>query len=183
LRVTDTILADLRGAATGSGLTTGALPLLSQAMLSTWEHRDGGEFTIAAYRRCGGIADAVQTSAEIVYQQRLRRPRRRGAAVGPGHRPPGRGAPDGHTDRVWRVAIAPDGTWLASVGADATVRVWDAATGECWAVMRLGGPRIHLRVHPGRAPHRVAGRRGLPNGDPPPVRPPRRDRAPHSAHT
>jgi hypothetical protein len=38
-------------------------------MLSTWEHRDGGELTIAAYRRCGGVADAVQTSAETVYKQ------------------------------------------------------------------------------------------------------------------
>jgi WD40 repeat protein len=33
----------------------------------------------------------------------------------------------GHSDRVTAVAIAPDGTWLASVGDDQTVRIWDSA--------------------------------------------------------
>ena len=28
------------------------------------------------------------------------------------------------------VAIAPDGTWLASAGDDGTVRIWDPATGQ-----------------------------------------------------
>ncbi|HET8682364.1 MAG TPA: hypothetical protein VFM54_10890 [Micromonosporaceae bacterium] len=67
--LTEVILADLRSTATGSGLANGALPLLSQAMLSTWEHRDGDELTVRAYRRCGGVANAVQTSAETTYQQ------------------------------------------------------------------------------------------------------------------
>jgi WD40 repeat protein len=30
---------------------------------------------------------------------------------------------------IYAVAIAPDGTWLASVGKDTTVRLWDTATG------------------------------------------------------
>ena len=33
------------------------------------------------------------------------------------------------------VAIAPDGTWLASGGEDGSVRIWDPATGEQRAVL------------------------------------------------
>jgi WD40 repeat protein len=37
----------------------------------------------------------------------------------------------GHTGLVMRVALSADGKWLASVGAgDATVKLWDAATGQ-----------------------------------------------------
>ena len=35
----------------------------------------------------------------------------------------------GHTLAVKAVAIAPDGTWLATAGSDRSVRIWDAATG------------------------------------------------------
>jgi WD40 repeat protein len=37
---------------------------------------------------------------------------------------------DGHAVRVNAVAIAPDGTWLASGGADRSVRIWDPVTGQ-----------------------------------------------------
>ena len=33
------------------------------------------------------------------------------------------------------MAIAPDGTWLASAGDDGTVRIWDPATGQQRAVL------------------------------------------------
>jgi WD40 repeat protein len=34
------------------------------------------------------------------------------------------------------VAIAPDGTWLATTSTDRTARIWDPATGAVCAVMR-----------------------------------------------
>ena len=36
----------------------------------------------------------------------------------------------GHNGSVEAVAIAPDGTWLATAGDDGTVRIWDPATGQ-----------------------------------------------------
>src|SRR5207302_66946 len=36
----------------------------------------------------------------------------------------------GHTETVNAVAIAPDGTWLATASDDKTARTWDAATGQ-----------------------------------------------------
>ena len=36
----------------------------------------------------------------------------------------------GHTSAVRALAVAPDGSWLASAGDDATVRIWDPHTGQ-----------------------------------------------------
>ena len=44
----------------------------------------------------------------------------------------------GHRDSVTSVAISPDGATLVSGSADRTVRVWDAASGECRAVLEVG---------------------------------------------
>jgi WD40 repeat protein len=41
----------------------------------------------------------------------------------------------GHTGPVDGCAIAPDGTWLATTGADKTARLWDVTTGQCTATL------------------------------------------------
>jgi hypothetical protein len=63
----DTVISELRERANG-GLGSGALPLMSQAMAATWELREGNELTLRAYRRAGGIADAVNRSAQAAYE-------------------------------------------------------------------------------------------------------------------
>ncbi|SDG80939.1 WD40 repeat [Lentzea fradiae] len=42
----------------------GALPLLSHALLVTWQRRQAGRLTIAGYRAAGGIQGSVATTAE-----------------------------------------------------------------------------------------------------------------------
>ena len=46
-----------------------ALPLLSHALLATWERSHGGRLTVADYRDSGGISGAVAASAEEVYAE------------------------------------------------------------------------------------------------------------------
>ena len=41
---------------------------MSQAMAATWQHREGGELTLRGYRRAGGVADAVNRSAQAAYE-------------------------------------------------------------------------------------------------------------------
>ncbi|HEX4725957.1 MAG TPA: helix-turn-helix domain-containing protein [Pseudonocardiaceae bacterium] len=45
----------------------GGLPLLSHALLATWQEREGHTLTVAGYRRTGGIGNAVAATAERVY--------------------------------------------------------------------------------------------------------------------
>lgn len=61
----EVILRDVapRGAEIGVGL----LPLLSQALLGTWEHARTRELTVADYHAAGGITEAVDRRAEEVY--------------------------------------------------------------------------------------------------------------------
>jgi WD40 repeat protein len=47
----------------------GALALLSQAMLITWERSRGALLTVAAYTQSGGIRDAISGTAEAVFGQ------------------------------------------------------------------------------------------------------------------
>ncbi len=57
---TDAVLADARQ-------EPGALPLLSTALLATWERRDGQTLRVAAYREAGGVAGAITRLADGVY--------------------------------------------------------------------------------------------------------------------
>lgn len=63
----EVLLRDLRprGQAV-PGYDAGALPLVSHALLSTWAHHSGDRLTVADYEAAGGIAGAVQQTAESV---------------------------------------------------------------------------------------------------------------------
>jgi transcriptional regulator with XRE-family HTH domain len=51
----------------------GALPLLSHALLATWERRRGRTFTIEGYRASGGVRGAIAETAESVFADQLNR--------------------------------------------------------------------------------------------------------------
>jgi transcriptional regulator with XRE-family HTH domain len=63
--LTDIILGDLRVASWDR--SAGVLPLLSQAMTLTWEHREGDRLTSHGYAQAGGVSHAVQTAADRAY--------------------------------------------------------------------------------------------------------------------
>ena len=74
LEVTDglveVLLRDLEPRlADGAGHEAGALPLLSHALLTTWEHSHGGQLTVADYQASGGIQHAIARTADRVYAQ------------------------------------------------------------------------------------------------------------------
>ena len=55
----------------------------------------------------------------------------------------------GHTAAIWKLLFTPDGKEIVSVSEDKTVRVWDAAGGECLRVIRPpvgAGPQGELRA-------------------------------------
>ncbi len=63
------LLADLapQDAPAGGAYERGALPLLSHAMMATWEHSRGSTLSIADYLASGGIRDALTQTAERAY--------------------------------------------------------------------------------------------------------------------
>ena len=74
LEVTDglveVLLRDLEPRlADGAGHEAGALPLLSHALLTTWEHSHGGQLTVADYQASGGIQHAIARTADRVYTE------------------------------------------------------------------------------------------------------------------
>lgn len=66
----EVLLRDL-APSTSAGSTTvhdaGALPMLSHALLVTWERRERGVLTVDSYHDSGGIQRAVSATAEAVY--------------------------------------------------------------------------------------------------------------------
>ncbi len=67
----------------GAAHEPGALPLLSHALLATWQHSKGGRLTVADYQATGGIAQAIAKTAEDVYAGLRAGPAGHGAAAVP----------------------------------------------------------------------------------------------------
>jgi WD40 repeat protein/transcriptional regulator with XRE-family HTH domain len=66
----DVLLQDI--GADGMGQSEpGALPLLSHALLATWERRRGKTFTLDGYHASGGVRSAIAETAESVFTDQL----------------------------------------------------------------------------------------------------------------
>lgn len=66
----DVLLNDI-GAQSTSEPEPGALPLLSHALLATWERRSGRRFTLNGYHASGGVRGAIAETAESVFNDQL----------------------------------------------------------------------------------------------------------------
>lgn len=66
----DVLLHDI-GAYDAGAPEPGALPLLSHALLATWERRRGRIFTLDGYRAAGGVRRAIAETAESVFADQL----------------------------------------------------------------------------------------------------------------
>jgi WD40 repeat protein len=150
----DAILADLRSVAEG---TAGTLPFLSQAMMLTWQQRDGDQLTRHGYEGPGGRAGAgrvsgsVEASAEAAYdgltekQQTVARDIfRQLTAVGPDRRPVRRtvrrvdlpaGRPGNERPQVDAVLAAFAGARLLVLDADRTEIAHDVVL-RAWPRLR-----------------------------------------------
>ncbi len=58
------------------GSEPGALPLLSHALLETWQRRRGRMLTFSGYASSGGVRGAIAETAESVFSDRLSQPQR-----------------------------------------------------------------------------------------------------------
>ncbi|MFZ5909645.1 MAG: AAA family ATPase [Chloroflexota bacterium] len=59
------------GADAGHAPEPGALPLLSHALLATWQRRRGHKLTLSGYTASGGIRGAIAETAEAVFHDQL----------------------------------------------------------------------------------------------------------------
>jgi len=66
----DVLLQDI-GAHGSHEPEPGALPLLSHALLATWERRRGRTFTLDGYHASGGVRSAIAETAESVFTDQL----------------------------------------------------------------------------------------------------------------
>jgi WD40 repeat protein/basic membrane lipoprotein Med (substrate-binding protein (PBP1-ABC) superfamily) len=71
----DLLLRDL-GADGGRAPEPGALPLLSHALLETWQRRRGRLLTLSGYAAAGGVRGAIAETAEAVFHDQLNPPQR-----------------------------------------------------------------------------------------------------------
>ena len=72
----------------------GALPLLSHALLETWQRRNGRTMTLKGYADSGGVRGAIAYTAEIGLPTIVDRTARSGASYLPGIDRTGRGTED-----------------------------------------------------------------------------------------
>jgi WD40 repeat protein len=134
----------------------GALPLVSHALLETWQRRAGATLTLSAYHASGGVRGAIAQTAERVYgefsvaeQQAARRIFLRLTALGDGtedtRRPVSRAELDGIADEAVTVKVLDE---LAEarliVLGDGTVEVAHEALIRAW-------PRLHRWLTDDRA--------------------------------
>ncbi|MGZ6315739.1 MAG: nSTAND1 domain-containing NTPase [Anaerolineales bacterium] len=68
----EVLLDDIGADGTGQP-EPGALPLLSHALLATWERRRGRTLTLDGYRATGGVRGAIAETAESVFTDQLNR--------------------------------------------------------------------------------------------------------------
>ncbi len=61
--------ADDSGAVAAARYEPGTLPLLSHALLTTWQQREGRTLTVGGYRLTGGIRGAIAGTAERAYER------------------------------------------------------------------------------------------------------------------
>jgi WD40 repeat protein/transcriptional regulator with XRE-family HTH domain len=71
----DLLLHDV-GADPGQTPEPGALPLLSHALLATWQRRRGRTMTLSGYTSSGGVRGAIAETAEAVFYDQLEVPQR-----------------------------------------------------------------------------------------------------------
>ncbi len=62
------VLRDV-GAVEGQAPEPGALPLLSHALLKTWQRREANVLTLAGYMAAGGVRGAIAKTAESIYEE------------------------------------------------------------------------------------------------------------------
>ena len=65
----EVLVRDVFPRSTGDRRSSTALPLLSHALLETWQRSRRGRMTLEDYREAGGLEHAVERTAERTYQQ------------------------------------------------------------------------------------------------------------------
>lgn len=166
------LMADLspRDAA-GTAHDPGALPLLSHALLQTWERAQGNRLTVADYRASGGLHGAVSQTAEALFTQldheqqsiarrvfmrlvrvasdgpttRRRAPRQELAAIGrrgkPGPANDTDGVVDAVIDRFVQARLMTVSTDTVEFSHDSLLSAWPRLAN--WIEQNRDGLRIH----------------------------------------
>ena len=145
-----------------AGADAGALPLLSYALLETWQRRSGHRLMLKGYAESGGVQGAIASTADTVYrqlpaeQQRLARQIfLRLTELGEGTQDTRRRAtiqeligPVAQADQIRTVLKALADARLVTTGAE-TVEVAHEALIRAWPKLRewLNEDRDGLRLH------------------------------------